>query len=80
LSTADDAASVATIRADVVARRATREALVRHAALPFHHFVFNGTLKGIERECKVFVKDPNTCPVPGEYARGMAAQTENAEE
>ena len=63
-----------------MARRATREALVRHAALPFHHFVFNGTLKGIERECKVFVKDPNTRPVPGEYARGIAAQTENAEE
>ena len=51
-----------------------------YGVLPFHHFVFNGTLKGIERECRALVEGPNTCPLPGEYARRTGAQAENAEE
>lgn len=38
-----------------------------YAALPFHHFVFNGTLQGIDRECRALVAGPNTCPLPGAY-------------
>ncbi len=40
-----------------------------YAVLPFHHFVFNGTLKGIDRECRALVEGPNTCELPGAYAR-----------
>lgn len=40
-----------------------------YAVLPFHHFVFNGTLKGIDRECRTLVEGPNTCELPGAYAR-----------
>jgi uncharacterized protein YbjT (DUF2867 family) len=39
--------------------------------LPFHHFVFNGTLRGIERECRSLVDGPNTCPLPGAYERKL---------
>ena len=49
-----------------------------YAILPFHHFVFNGTLRGIERECRALVEGPNTCPMPGEYAR-QAAKREAAQ-
>jgi len=38
-----------------------------YAVLPFHHFVFNGTLEGIDRECRALVAGPNTCPLPGAY-------------
>jgi len=38
-----------------------------YSVLPFHHFVFNGTLKGVERECVALVSGPNTCPLPGAY-------------
>jgi uncharacterized protein YbjT (DUF2867 family) len=38
-----------------------------YAVLPFHHFVFNGTLQGIDRECRALVAGPNTCPLPGAY-------------
>ena len=37
--------------------------------LPFHHFVFNGTLAGVERECRALVEGPNSCPLPGAYER-----------
>jgi uncharacterized protein YbjT (DUF2867 family) len=40
-----------------------------YSVLPFHHFVFNGTLKGIERECTALVTGPNTCPLPGAWER-----------
>jgi len=42
-----------------------------YSVLPFHHFVFNGTLEGIERECVALVEGPNTCPLPGEYERSV---------
>ncbi len=48
-----------------------------YAVLPFHHFVFNGTLKGIERECTALVSGPDSCPLPGEYARITAKRTED---
>ncbi|MEI7814813.1 MAG: SDR family oxidoreductase [Coriobacteriia bacterium] len=38
-----------------------------YVVLPFHHFVFNGTLQGIDRECRALVAGPNTCPLPGAY-------------
>ncbi len=40
-----------------------------YAVLPLHHFVFNGTLEGIRRECTALVTGPNTCPLPGEWER-----------
>lgn len=40
-----------------------------YGVLPFHHFVFNGTLAGIDRACQELVNGPNTCPLPGEYLR-----------
>lgn len=40
-----------------------------YAILPFHHFVFNGTLAGVERECRALVEGPNSCPLPGAYER-----------
>ena len=40
-----------------------------YAVLPFHEFVFKGTLKGIERECRALVEGPNACPLPGEHER-----------
>ena len=46
-----------------------------YAVLPFHHFVFTGTLKGIERECTELISGPNTCQLPGEHARGVAKRT-----
>jgi hypothetical protein len=45
-----------------------------YAVKPFHHFVFNGTLEGIERECRSLVEGPNTCPLPGAYERKVAAR------
>ena len=45
-----------------------------YSVLPFHHFVFNGTLEGIERECRALVEGPNTCPLPGEYERSLHAR------
>jgi len=47
-----------------------------YAVLPFHHFVFNGTLEGIERECTALVTGPNTCPLPGAYERETSRRTE----
>jgi len=38
-----------------------------YLVLPFHHFVFEGTLKGIDRECRALVSGPDTCPLPGAY-------------
>ncbi|NTU71776.1 MAG: SDR family oxidoreductase [Coriobacteriia bacterium] len=46
-----------------------------YAVLPFHHFVFNGTLTGIERECTELVNGPNTCPLPGAHDRGVAERS-----
>lgn len=43
-----------------------------YAVLPFHHFVFNGTLQGIDRECRALVTGPNSCPLPGSWERGVA--------
>ncbi len=43
-----------------------------YAVLPFHEFVFKGTLRGIERECRALVEGPNTCPLPGEHERQLA--------
>jgi len=40
-----------------------------HAISPLHHFVFNGTLRGIETRCRALVEGPDTCPLPGEYGR-----------
>jgi Protein of unknown function (DUF2867) len=40
-----------------------------YAVLPFHEFVFRGTLRGIGRECRALVEGPNACPLPGEYDR-----------
>ncbi len=42
-----------------------------YAVLPFHHFVFRGTLAGIDRECRALVDGPNACPLPGAYARAL---------
>jgi len=47
-----------------------------YSVLPFHHFVFNGTLKGVERECVALVSGPNTCPLPGAYDVALAARAE----
>lgn len=35
-----------------------------YAVLPFHHYVFNGTLAGIDRECRRLVEGPDSCPLP----------------
>lgn len=43
-----------------------------YAVKPLHHFVFNGTLEGIERECRALVEGPDTCPLPGGYERALA--------
>lgn len=40
-----------------------------YLVLPFHHFVFNGTLAGIERECLALIEGPDTCPLPGTWQR-----------
>jgi hypothetical protein len=45
-----------------------------YSVLPFHHFVFNGTLKGVERECIALVSGPNTCPLPGAYGLALEAR------
>lgn len=45
-----------------------------YAVLPLHHFVFNGTLEGIRRECTALISGPNTCPLPGEWARSVKAR------
>ncbi len=42
-----------------------------YLVLPFHHFVFNGTLKGIDNECRALVEGPNTCELPGAYGRAV---------
>lgn len=46
-----------------------------YAVLPFHHFVFEGTLRGIARECRALVSGPNTCPLPGAYDRMREERT-----
>jgi hypothetical protein len=46
-----------------------------YSVLPFHHFVFNGTLKGIDRECTALVNGPNTCPLPGAWERETSRRT-----
>ncbi len=43
-----------------------------YAIAPFHHFVFNGTLRGIDTRCRALVEGPNTCPLPGEYERSVS--------
>jgi uncharacterized protein YbjT (DUF2867 family) len=43
-----------------------------YGVLPFHHFVFNGTLAGIDAACRELISGPNTCPLPGAYARAVA--------
>ena len=50
-----------------------------YAILPMHHFVFNGTLKGINRECTALVEGPNTCPLPGQWERDTAKRVRDAE-
>jgi uncharacterized protein YbjT (DUF2867 family) len=40
-----------------------------YVVLPFHHFVFNGTLSGIDRECRALIEGPVTCELPGAYQR-----------
>lgn len=42
-----------------------------YSVVPFHHFVFNGTLKGIAEACRRLVEGPNTCPLPGLYERTL---------
>lgn len=42
-----------------------------YLVLPFHHFVFNGTLAGIARECRALVEGPDTCPLPGAYEQAL---------
>jgi len=42
-----------------------------YLVLPFHHFVFNGTLDGIARECRALVEGPDTCPLPGAYDEAL---------
>jgi uncharacterized protein YbjT (DUF2867 family) len=49
-----------------------------YSVLPFHHFVFNGTLQGIDRECTALVNGPNTCPLPGEYERETSRRISGA--
>jgi len=44
--------------------------------LPMHHFVFNGTLNGIRRECRELVEGPDSCPLPGRWERETAGRTE----
>ncbi len=47
-----------------------------YLVLPMHHFVFNGTLKGIDTRCRELVEGPNTCPLPDEYGRQLAKRQE----
>jgi uncharacterized protein YbjT (DUF2867 family) len=47
-----------------------------YSVVPLHHFVFNGTLDGIERECRSLVEGPDTCPLPGGYERSVAQRPE----
>ncbi len=51
-----------------------------YVVLPFHHFVFNGTLKGIARECRALVEGPNTCELPGVWERGVAERAASGDE
>lgn len=48
-----------------------------YLVLPFHHFVFNGTLQGIDRECRALVEGPNTCPLPGAYEQALERRSAN---
>jgi uncharacterized protein YbjT (DUF2867 family) len=48
-----------------------------YAVVPFHHFVFNGTLRGIEVRCRELVEGPNSCPLPGEHARRTAERLDS---
>ncbi|MDR3685648.1 MAG: SDR family oxidoreductase [Coriobacteriia bacterium] len=50
-----------------------------YSVLPFHHFVFNGTLQGVERECLALVSGPNTCPLPGAYDRSLERRASESE-
>lgn len=45
-----------------------------YAVLPFHHFVFEGTLKGIDRECRRLIDGPDSCPLPRAWERGVASR------
>ncbi len=49
-----------------------------YLVLPFHHFVFNGTLAGIARECRALVEGPDTCPLPGAYEEALKRRGESA--
>jgi uncharacterized protein YbjT (DUF2867 family) len=49
-----------------------------YLVLPFHHFVFNGTLAGIARECRALVEGPDTCPLPGAYDIALKRRGEEA--
>lgn len=50
-----------------------------YAVVPLHHFVFNGTLKGIDERCRELVNGPNTCPLPGAYDRELAKRSNSPE-
>ena len=50
-----------------------------YSVLPFHHFVFNGTLKGIRRECRALVEGPATCPLPGQWERDVAQRARESQ-
>ena len=43
-----------------------------YAVAPFHHFVFNGTLAGIDDRCRELAEGPASCPLPGAHARALA--------
>ena len=45
-----------------------------YAVLPFHHFVFTGTLKGIERECTELISGPEHLPA-ARRARAWASRS-----
>ena len=49
-----------------------------YLVLPFHHFVFEGTLKGIDRECRALVAGPDTCPLPGAYDAALSRREHEA--
>ncbi|HSK47832.1 MAG TPA: DUF2867 domain-containing protein [Coriobacteriia bacterium] len=51
-----------------------------YLVLPFHHFVFNGTLQGIDRECRALVQGPDTCPLPWAYQRGRSEREASRKE
>lgn len=46
-----------------------------YAVAPFHHFVFDGILGGVEERCRSLIEGPNTCPLPGAYERDVAERS-----